>query len=197
MMKLWGVGAFLATLFLSFGSAEANVYSFNFLAYDSSYQVSGVAFTSNTSNPSTNVPWGGSSVVGFEIQSISGAVSGTGGGTITSVIPNPNQNSGGNNTQYGFIYDNNGFGTAPFLDLYGVLFTTAPSGSIWNLWGNSPTDYELYTYSSGAGTGVDVHGTMTVAAVPEASTWAMLLVGFAGIGFVAYRRNSGSTLRIA
>ena len=28
-----------------------------------------------------------------------------------------------------------------------------------------------------------------VAAVPESSTWAMLLLGFAGIGFAAYRQN--------
>jgi hypothetical protein len=32
----------------------------------------------------------------------------------------------------------------------------------------------------------------TVAAVPEPSTWAMLLLGFAGIGFMAYRRNSAA-----
>jgi hypothetical protein len=27
------------------------------------------------------------------------------------------------------------------------------------------------------------------AAVPEASTWAMMLFGFAGLGFMAYRRS--------
>jgi len=32
---------------------------------------------------------------------------------------------------------------------------------------------------------------LTVAgAVPEPSTWAMMLLGFAGIGFMAYRRKS-------
>jgi hypothetical protein len=29
------------------------------------------------------------------------------------------------------------------------------------------------------------------AAVPEPSTWAMLLLGFAGVGFIAYRRSRG------
>ena len=29
-----------------------------------------------------------------------------------------------------------------------------------------------------------------VPAVPEPSTWAMLLLGFAGLGFVAYRRKT-------
>jgi hypothetical protein len=37
-----------------------------------------------------------------------------------------------------------------------------------------------------------------VAAVPEASTWAMMLLGFAGVGFMAYRkRNSGTAFRFA
>jgi hypothetical protein len=35
------------------------------------------------------------------------------------------------------------------------------------------------------------------AAVPEPSTWAMLLLGFAGIGFTAYRRKSKPTFRFA
>jgi hypothetical protein len=30
--------------------------------------------------------------------------------------------------------------------------------------------------------------------VPEPSTWAMLLIGFAGIGAMAYRRNKVSVL---
>jgi hypothetical protein len=29
----------------------------------------------------------------------------------------------------------------------------------------------------------------TVSAVPEPSTWAMMLLGFAGIGFMTYRRK--------
>ncbi len=32
------------------------------------------------------------------------------------------------------------------------------------------------------------------AAVPETSTWAMMLAGFAGIGFLGYRRNKVATL---
>jgi hypothetical protein len=36
-----------------------------------------------------------------------------------------------------------------------------------------------------------------VAAVPEPSTWAMMILGFAGIGFMAYRRNSKPALMTA
>ena len=34
-------------------------------------------------------------------------------------------------------------------------------------------------------------------AVPEASTWAMMILGFLGIGLVAYRRKQGPTFRFA
>lgn len=36
-----------------------------------------------------------------------------------------------------------------------------------------------------------------VAAVPEPSTWAMMIIGFAGVGFMAYRRKSKSTAMAA
>jgi len=39
-------------------------------------------------------------------------------------------------------------------------------------------------------------GTFTTG-VPEPSTWAMMLLGFAGIGFMAYRRNSKPKLSAA
>jgi hypothetical protein len=32
----------------------------------------------------------------------------------------------------------------------------------------------------------------TVAAVPEPSTWAIMILGFAGVGFMAYRRRNQS-----
>ncbi len=39
--------------------------------------------------------------------------------------------------------------------------------------------------------------TAAVASVPEPSTWAMMLLGFAGIGFLAYRRKSKPILMAA
>jgi PEP-CTERM motif len=35
------------------------------------------------------------------------------------------------------------------------------------------------------------------AAVPEPSTWAMMILGFCGLGFMAYRRKSAPTFRLA
>jgi hypothetical protein len=35
--------------------------------------------------------------------------------------------------------------------------------------------------------------TITVGAVPEPSTWALMILGFAGVGFMAYRRRNQAT----
>jgi hypothetical protein len=37
----------------------------------------------------------------------------------------------------------------------------------------------------------------SIQAVPEASTWAMMILGFMGVGFLAYRRREGTGLRLA
>jgi hypothetical protein len=39
--------------------------------------------------------------------------------------------------------------------------------------------------------------TDITAAVPEPSTWAMMILGFVGLGFMAYRRKSQATLNAA
>jgi hypothetical protein len=36
-----------------------------------------------------------------------------------------------------------------------------------------------------------------IAAVPEPSTWAMMILGFAGVGFMAYRRKNKPSFRVA
>ncbi|WFU13753.1 PEPxxWA-CTERM sorting domain-containing protein [Bradyrhizobium sp. CB3481] len=44
---------------------------------------------------------------------------------------------------------------------------------------------------------VRLGGFETVGAVPEPSTWAMMILGFAGVGFLAYRRRAqGQALRL-
>jgi PEP-CTERM motif len=49
------------------------------------------------------------------------------------------------------------------------------------------------------GTRTQEFGTLTaVAAVPEPSTWAMMILGFLGLGFMAYRRKqNGAALSLA
>jgi hypothetical protein len=63
--------------------------------------------------------------------------------------------------------------------------TTSPGETIISaIFSNSPAQDAFET------------ANFSVAAVPEASTWAMMILGFAGIGFTAYRRKRQSSLRI-
>jgi hypothetical protein len=51
------------------------------------------------------------------------------------------------------------------------------------------TGSDLFNLSTGL--------TASISSVPEPSTWAMMLLGFMGLGFIAYRRKSTSALTTA
>ena len=81
----------------------------------------------------------------------------------------------------GLVYDPSQVFTAPGGDL--VLRLSQSFG---------------YSVAGGATYGPDRLGVVTLAgAVPEPSTWAMMLLGFAGVGFMAYRRKSTPALMAA
>jgi hypothetical protein len=60
-------------------------------------------------------------------------------------------------------------------------------------------DDVLDFYFTPTGGSAELAGTLTfegtVGSVPEPSTWAMMILGFAGIGFVAYRRKDNPAFR--
>jgi hypothetical protein len=57
---------------------------------------------------------------------------------------------------------------------------------------------ETYSFGPGNGTGEDFtsRGTVAISAVPEPATWAMIIIGFAGIGFLSYRRKNSPRFRL-
>jgi hypothetical protein len=57
---------------------------------------------------------------------------------------------------------------------------------------NTSANVNSFT-SSGADEGFRTFVDDGVSAVPEPSTWAMMILGFAGVGFMAYRRHNQST----
>jgi hypothetical protein len=64
--------------------------------------------------------------------------------------------------------------------------------------GSNFDQLQAYPGSGANFTGTFTVATPVVAAVPEPSTWAMMILGFCGLGFMAYRRKqSGPTLRVA
>jgi hypothetical protein len=126
---------------------------------------------------------------GHKIDSLSGTYTGsifnhTFSGTLTGLTTSP---------CFLCKADNILFLQSPYVDNKGIGITT-----------NSHLSFDIFSNQSDpmhvAFNGIflfDDPGTLTIsAAVPEPSTWAMMILGFASIGFLAYRRRN-TALRLA
>jgi PEP-CTERM motif-containing protein len=71
-----------------------------------------------------------------------------------------------------------------------ITFSLPPPGTLGLL-----VDYIFYNqteFSLNGGAFVSTPLTGVSAPIPEASTWAMMLMGFAGLCFASYRRTAGA-----
>jgi hypothetical protein len=100
-------------------------------------------------------------------------------------------------TEQAFV-DANNVAFAQTTSLGSATFSSVDSSSQVNFAtvGNPYSITEIFTFTDVSG--VDSGSQISVTAgVPEASTWAMIMLGFLGVGLVAYRRKTGVSLRIA
>src|SRR3954452_4398836 len=71
-----------------------------------------------------------------------------------------------------------------FFDIYGMVFTLA-GGDAVNVWSNGNVPRAGLSYGVGVTDGlsvIDYQSPVSLAAVPEPATWAMILVGFGVVG---------------
>ncbi len=88
--------------------------------------------------------------------------------------------------------------TASTYDLVLYLNTAAALFSVGAVTIDSANSAFYQIGSPNSPLGQPITGDLTIsAAVPEPSTWAMMILGFAGIGFMAYRRKSKPALMAA
>jgi hypothetical protein len=156
----------------------------------------GVSATGNfTTNAGDNTVLSGSGVFAFPPASGPGSLlpgSGTAGIlTFDNVFPIDASN--------GIVFQ----GTTDTSFLFNIFaptgFSLAPG--VQDAWA-SATDGGGFLFGSlgfsGVCTNCVADGTLTIsAAVPEPSTWAMMILGFIGVGFMAYRRKSNPSFRLA
>jgi hypothetical protein len=88
--------------------------------------------------------------------------------------------------------------------IYGPEASTTPaSPTVWTEYtiqvtGTGSDKLSFASQQPGAGyQGLDDVSVTPVAAVPEPGTWAMMILGFAGVGFMAYRRKAKPAFRLA
>ena len=87
---------------------------------------------------------------------------------------------------------------------FGELYLLDPLGNILALIANGGTRGDYVALDGKGGLFVTqsesilrlnlAGGDIGVGAVPEPSTWAMMILGFAGVGFMAYRRRNKAAL---
>jgi hypothetical protein len=115
------------------------------------------------------------------------------GNVLNIVWGSPNDNNtvafftgaNGSGTEIGAVT------TPDLVTDFGVANTQNPGGYLISF--NTPTAFQSVVFS----TGPTAFEFAFTAGVPESSTWAMLLLGFAGLGFMAYRRKSKPALMAA
>lgn len=79
-----------------------------------------------------------------------------------------------------------------------IQYSGGPTDDIHKLAGSfGAGDYRLYFHGTTTGGGGESGTLSFLQAVPEPSTWAMMLMGFAGIGFAMRRRRSPALAQIA
>ena len=155
-------------------AANASIYKFTFELFDSELTAGGQITVSTDG----------------EVTGVSGVISGLADQTISGIAPNPNLSGAAYSPDGSFIYDNLYHASGMPFDVDGLLFVTAQNpGGYWNLWGTSPGNYSLWELVGSYNYPIEESGTLSVAAVPELSTWAMTLTGFAGLGFASYRAS--------
>ncbi len=163
-----------AAAMLTVSAANASVYKFDYQASGANLEASG-EFTVDA---------------GGEVTWIKGTISGQVDATISEMVANSNFPGAAFSPDGAFIYDNLFHGGTQPLDVDGLLFTSKTgAGGYWNLWGNSATNYSLYQSAQGGGYPVMTSGSFSAVTAPEPSTWVMLALGFASLGYAAARRG--------
>ena len=76
-------------------------------------------------------------------------------------------------------------GTLVWSNIYPDSVPVPGTGQAQTPWNTAINDFSDLTFSA------------TISAVPEPSTWAMFILGFAGVGFLAYRHKQQDALSMA
>jgi hypothetical protein len=109
---------------------------------------------------------------------------------------------------FGFYWGSvDNYNSVSFLDSHGNIIQSfagpvpnggdqGAGGSRWVEFSASGGSFQTVEFTSTTAA-FELDNVAYVAAVPEPSTWAMMILGFMGVGFMAYRRKNKHSFRFA
>jgi hypothetical protein len=172
---------------------------------DVSYSVSGSADNYTYNFSVTNNLGGTNLIYFFGVELPVYDITGSAVGWAPANNPWNNSGYGGSNISYNNVWCDSGCaGIGPFSIASGNTLSgflaldispTPQSGIHWFAYAFNGVYDGGGNFSSNNNPGFE--GVAGVSAVPEPSTWAMMILGFAGVGFMAYRRKSKPVLMAA
>jgi hypothetical protein len=192
MSRLKFSGLLVAALIVgaSFSSAAQASVTYDLTFNSGGQQVGSAVLTLQNVDANSTVTIDAANNNGSDFVSLSGSINGF---TFNQLSFGPIGNSVASNGEVGAITIVDGKITNIFNAFGGGgIFTSESGDNLFfdnGLFNPPPLVFELGSVS----------GTVTVtAAVPEPSTWAMMILGFCCVGFIAYRRKqNGPALRLA
>ena len=177
---LRGIAIAVVLMAISGTAASAGVLTWSFNYSGIGVTASGILTTSDT-------PDLGFGPNAYDIVGISGVSNGV---PITGIVPP----SGVVTNNFGFLYDNVLYGTQPFFDMNGLLYSGfygATPNVIFNVWYDaSQQEYFEYTYQDGIYT---VLTDGSIKQVPEPAPLALIGVGLLsllGLGLLRKRADA-------
>ncbi len=83
-----------------------------------------------------------------------------------------------------------------YVDFSGLSFSTA--GNSYNIYAATGSNYGVLDFNSNPiGYPNSVVASFSVTAVPEPASWALMLLGFGGLGLAAFGKSRKASARIA
>jgi PEP-CTERM motif len=199
----------VCTLGSAFSAQAAVIYPTSATA-SSAYTTYGAQFAIDTGPNSAFTDWASNSQgVGSTLNLDLGAVYTLASANVTDRVTSGGANGGfvGGTTDFTTQFSIQAFADSNFSNAIGsalIFNVTAPVNpttpanflTIADLNGLT-AEYLQYTVLASNGPNPGLSDINFTTAVPEPSTWAMMLLGFAGVGLLAYRRKNKPHFRFA
>jgi hypothetical protein len=197
----------MATSFLTSGAASALTIDLApaDASYPGVYSQDGYTFTNSDTGGGSYLNWVAGGGPGYNASNGNGDLVHNFAGTSTTITSDANQPFSFNSIGLAGVYNNGTGGSVEFtfnhvgggVDTSTVLLAGGVLGLQTFNFNESNLTSAVFLPLTTEGPWIQFDNITVNSAVPEPSTWAMMILGFCGLGFMTYRRKDKLALNVA